>query len=188
MLNYDEIKTKYGHMASWAIWTKHDKSKKAKFGVGDISFFDNPETLKLKPNVVLCGLNISKKIEQPFANFHSSSSRSHDYKVRYALENTIFSGAYMTDIIKDFEKIVSCNVTKYLRKHPEFEKDNVTSFEKELSDIGSLNPVIICFGNDCFNIVKRNLKHKIYKVLHYSSCITKEELRNKFEDIINDLY
>jgi len=77
---FQEIKNKYGHMSSWAIWKNKDENGKEKSNVGNIF-----ETVSqsLNPNVVFIGLNISKKIVEPFANFHSTSSRSHDYKIRY---------------------------------------------------------------------------------------------------------
>ena len=185
MASFIDVKAKYGHMASWAIWKKLDSTQKPKFGMGDISFFDSPETLQLNPNIVLVGLNISRKIEIPFGNFHPQYSTAHDYKIRYALENTMFSGAYMTDIIKSFEQKFSTNVMSYLRKNPEFEKENIKSFEEELEFIGSSKPILIAFGNDCFNILNKNLedKYTIYKVPHYSSCVNKEQLRNMFEEI-----
>ena len=185
MINYEEKKKKYGHMSSWAIWQKRDTTKKEKFGMEDISFFDNPESLQLNPNYILVGLNISRKIERLFGNFHPEHSTAHDYKTRYAVEGTIFDGAYMTDIIKDFEEVISGTVMKYLRENPEFEKDNIISFEEELKYIGATKPVIIAFGNDCYKILNRNLgdKYNIYKVSHYSSCINKEQLRTEFENI-----
>ena len=189
MLNYEKIKSEYGHRGSWAIWQKRDETKKAKFGMEDISFFDNPESLKLNPNIILCGLNISQKIETPFSNFHPNHSTAHDYKIRYAVEDSIFVGAYMTDVIKDFEEICSGKVMSYLRKNPKFERENIDSFEEELKCIGATNPCIITFGNDCFKILNKHFKnkYKIFKVSHYSSCITKEELRYQFDNIANNI-
>ena len=185
MINFEKIKKEYGHRGSWAIWQKRDETKKAKFGMGVTTFFDNPESLPLNPNIILCGLNISKKIKTPFSNFHPSHSTAHDYKIRYALEYTLFWGAYMTDIIKDYEEVISGKVMSYLRKNQEFEKENIASFEEELKCIGTTNPIIIAFGNDCFKILNKHFKNKytIYKVPHYSSNISKEKLRLKFNEI-----
>jgi len=189
---YDDIKLKYGGMSSWAIWAESDK--KIKSGMGDISFFENPtkETLdKLNPSVILVGLNISKKIPRTFGNFHPNYSSAQDYKTRYALKDTMFWGAYMTDIIKDFEELVAGNLMKYLNKNKSFEKENAETFEQELLDIGAENPIIIALGNDSYKILKRNFKNlNIYKVPHYSAFITKEKLRLEFEKLeenINDI-
>jgi hypothetical protein len=183
-MSFEDIKVKYGHMSSWAVW--QNKGEKEKSNVGDITIFDDIEILnKLNPNIVFIGLNISKRIDEPFGNFHSRSSTAHDYKIRYATKDTPFYGAYMTDIIKDFEKRTSGNVMKYINKNPEFLQENILSFEEELEFIGAVDPVLIAFGNDCYKICKKKLNtKKIFKVPHYSSCITKEQLREELEKII----
>jgi hypothetical protein len=101
----------------------------------------------------------------------------------------MFYGAYMTDIIKDFEEKVSDKLMKYLKNNPTFLQENILSFENELKDIGSNNPILIAFGNDCYKILNNNFrdKYRIYKVSHYSSCISKEKLRIEFEDIIEKI-
>lgn len=186
MLSLREIKNKYGHMCSFAIWKKIDPTQKPKYGVGDISHFDNIENLNINKNIVLVGLNISGKgaIDKPFSNFHSSKSSAHDYKIRFATENTIFSGAYMTDIIKDYEELMSGKVMKYLNSNPNIKKENIESFELELKELGSINPVIISFGNSSFKILQSlKNKYRIFKVPHYSSCVSKEKLRDAFMEI-----
>ena len=176
------IKSKYGHMSSFAIWK--DKDIKEKSNMDVLLFEDNIN--KLNVNIILVGLNISKKIDIPFSNFHPNYSTAHDYKIRYALKDTMFYGAYMTDIIKDFEEKVSEKLMKYLKNNPTFLQENILSFENELIDIGSTNPILIAFGHDCYKILNNNFKDKyrIYKVSHYSSCISKEKLRIEFQDII----
>ena len=145
--------------------------------------FEIMPSLNINRNIILVGLNLSGKgsIDKPFSNFHNPKSTSHDYKIRFAVHDTIFYGAYMTDIIKDNEEVMSNKVMLYLRKNPEVLNKNLKSFEKELQDIGSINPIIIAFGNDSFNILcKLKNKYKIFKVSHYSSCISKEKLREQF--------
>ena len=73
---------------------------------------------------------------------------------------------------------------KYLNANPDIKKENIKSFEKEIEDLGSKNPVIIAFGNDCFKILlELKNKYKIFKVPHYSSNISKEKLREAFIEI-----
>ena len=113
---YNNIKEKYGYISSFAIW--HNQiNQKNRSGMEDILFFENINDdllKKLNTNFVIVGLNISKKIPRCFGNFHSNYKYSNDYKIRYALENTIFWGSYMTDIIKDFEEKISGEIVKYL--------------------------------------------------------------------------
>ena len=186
MLTFEEIKSKYGHVGSYAIWQKIDDSKKPKYGMGDITHFNNSSNITINNNIVLVGLNLSGKgsIDNPFQNFHPTYSTAHDYKIRYATQDTIFSGAYMTDIIKDYEEVMSNQVIKYLNSNPNIKKENIESFEIELKDICSNVPIIIAFGNDCYKILNElKQKYKIFKVPHYSSCISKEKLRDSFNNI-----
>ena len=126
MLSIEEIKDKYGHMASFAIWQKIDKTKKTKFGMGDISHFDNINNLNINRNIILVGLNLSGKdsIDSPFKNFHPKQSTALDYKTQYTIQDAIFWVAYMTDIIKDYEEVMSGKVMKYLNKNPHIKKEN----------------------------------------------------------------
>jgi hypothetical protein len=184
---YTKIKEKYGTISSWALWKKPIDSR-SKLGMEDISFFENPsqETLQsLNPNIILVGLNISEKILRTFGNFHPDKTSAQDYKTRFALQGTMFWGAYMTDIIKSYEEKISGNVMKYLAKNKDFEQQNVKMFEQELIDIGSQNTIIVAFGNDSYTILKRNLKDKytIYKVPHYSAFVRLDSLRLAFAEL-----
>ena len=184
---YTKIKEKYGSISSWALW-KNPVDIRSKLGMEDISFFENPsqETLQsLNPNIILVGLNISEKILRTFGNFHPDKTSAQDYKTRFALQGTMFWGAYMTDIIKSYEDKISGNVMKYLSKNKDFEQQNVKMFEQELIDIGSQNTIIVAFGNDTYTILKRNLKDKytIYKVPHYSAFVRLDSLRLAFTDL-----
>jgi hypothetical protein len=49
----------------------------------------------------------------------------------------------MTDIIKDFEENLN------------FVKDNIKLFKRELKYIGAKNAIIIYFGNDAYDILKK---------------------------------
>lgn len=186
MLTLNEIKNKYDGVGSFAIWSKIDPTKRPKYGVGDMGWLRTFKHKHINKNVVFVGLNISGKIDIPFSNFHSSKSTAHDYKIRYAVENSPFTCAYMTDIIKDHEEKISGNVMKYLNSNPDFVKTNISIFENEIKDIGLNNPTIIAFGNDAYKIMKKyklHEKYKIFKVSHYSSCISKEKLRDAFNEI-----
>lgn len=181
---FDQIQKDYGHYASWGVWA--EVGERPKENVGDLSILDpskNPDLLKvLNPNIVLVGLNISGRIKIPLGNFHSSSSRSHDYKIRYALKNSPFWGCYITDVIKDFEQKCSGKMMRHLRSNKDFEAENIRTFLKELQDIGASNPTVVAFGNDAYAIIKRNIPNMhVHKVTHYSAAISKENLRLQFE-------
>lgn len=177
-----EIADKYGEFASWAVWVNEDI--KPKSNIGDISIFDldkNPNLLEtLNPNVVMVGLNFSRTIERkPFVNFHDNRPQGQDYKIRYAFRDTEYYGAYMTDIIKDFEEEISGNVLSYLKSNKEFELNNVRLFEQEIKDLKCVEPLIIAFGNITYNLLNKHFSetYNIKKVMHYSHQISKKNYR-----------
>lgn len=189
--HYNEIAYKYGEFASWAVWA--EAGEKPKSNIGDMSVFNletNPGLLTiLNPDVVMVGLNFSRSIaKEKFVNFHDKRPQGQDYKIRYAFQNTEFYGAYMTDIIKDFEEKISVNVISYLKENREFELKNVKLFQQEISDLRSSNPLIIAFGNHVYNILEKHFKNKlrIVKVPHYSNHISKENYRAETEKILSE--
>lgn len=181
---FNRIKEKYQYYASWAVWA--EKGATATSNVGDLSILDptvNKQLLEtLKPNIILVALNISKgDIKKPFGNFHSDYSRAHDYKIRYAIKDTPLWGAYMTDIIKEYENLIASNVTRYLNGNPKFEAKNIEFFKQELMDIGSDKPKLIAFGNAAYDILERNFRDEfeIFKITHYSAPINHDDYRNE---------
>ena len=180
--HFDYIKDKYGEFASWAVWLNEDK--KPKSNIGEMGIFDlkiNPNLLDiLNPEVVMVGLNFSRQIERvDFVNFHDKRSQWQDYKIRYAFRDTPYYGAYMTDIIKDFEEKVSGNVLNYLKKNKDFEIQNVVLFEEEIKDLKCNDPLIIAFGNITYNILQKHFgeRYRIKKIMHYSQQIGKENYK-----------
>ena len=188
---FDYIKEKYGNVGSWAIWA--EEGDKPKSNIADLTVLDpdinNNLLSQLKPNAVFIGLNISREVEVPFANFHDKRPGSNDFKIRYAFRGMPYWGGYMTDIIKDLEQKISGKVISYLKNHKEFEKENIEIFLQELVDIGANNPTLIAFGNDSYKILKRNLsdKFKIFKVPHYAQYISKEKYKEQVDLILNTL-
>lgn len=188
--HYLEFVSKYGDCGSWAIWREAGLTPKS--NMDDMNVFDldkNPKLLEtLNPNIIMVGLNISKRIDKPLSNFHGAIGGA--YKIRYAFKDTPFYGAYMTDIIKDFEQKISGTVSKYLRANKDFERKNILLFEQELVDLKSNYPLIIAFGNDSFDILNRYFsdKFKIIKVSHYSKYVSKENYRAEIENIMINQY
>lgn len=189
---FEFIKSKYQFWSSWAVWA--DEGDTPKSNIGDLSVLDpkmNSNLLSiLNPNFVLVALNISRgDIKIPFANFHDARPEATDFKIRYAIKNTPLWGAYMTDIIKDFDEKISGKVVKYLKENKNFENENANFFLKELSDIGSQNPTLIAFGNDTFNILNRKFanRFKILKVPHYANYTGQEKYREQVHSIINQI-
>ncbi len=188
LTQFEFIRTKYGHYASWAIWA--EEGERPKDNVGDLGFLDPKRNAgllnQLNPGIIMVGLNISRRIESPFANFHDGKSRAIDYKIRYALKGSPFWGAYMTDIIKDFEQKVSGKMMRYLRINKVFEERNVEIFREEMKDLRSDNPTLVALGRDAYTILNRNFKNefKILKIPHYSNYTGKEKYREEVKSIL----
>lgn len=188
--HYLEITNKFGEFASWAVWA--DEGLKPKSNIGDMSIFDinnNPGLLEiLNPNVIMVALNFSRSLNNlPFVNFHDSRPEGQDYKIRYAFRGTEFYGAYMTDIIKDFEDKVSGNVKVYLKNNKNFELDNIEFFKEEIAELRCQDPFIIAFGNVTYEILKKYFSqtYRIQKVMHYSQQISKENYKNIIWETLN---
>jgi hypothetical protein len=184
-IKFELIKKKYGHYASWAIWA--NEGEKPKDNVGNLSVFDIKNNVELfhqlNPNIILVGLNISRRIEIPLANFHDARSQAMDFKIRYALRDSPLWGAYMTDIIKDFEQKASGKMMAYLRTDKPFEEENVKVFREEINDLGIDNPTIIAFGRDAYSVLTRNFKNecKIFEIPHYSNYSSRERYRKELK-------
>ena len=185
---FEEIKEKYGYWSSWAIWAEVGDTPKS--NVGDLSVFDGDEFLNhLNTDYVLVGLNIARAdIEKPLANFHSPLSRAQDYKIRFAVKDTPLWGAYMTDVIKDFNEVNSGKLITYLKKNKQFELDNIRLFIKEIEDLGSAKSVLVALGDATYEILVRNLKdYRILKIKHYSHYMSKEKYREELQILLNNI-
>ena len=177
---FEEIKEKYGFWSSWALWADVEEAPKS--NVGDLSIFEGDEFLsRLNAEFVLVGLNIARAdIEKPLANFHSSLSRAQDYKIRYAVKDTQLWGAYMTDVIKDFNEVDSGKLVTYLKKNKQFELDNIEVFRKEIQDLDAENPILVALGDATYDILVRNVaEFKVLKMKHYSHYMSKEKYREE---------
>jgi len=176
-----EIRNRFGHFASWAVWAEEGNNPKD--NIDDLTVLnpdENPTLLEtLHGNSILLGLNISRKIERPFGNFHDPRPMATDFKIRYALKDTSCWGSYMTDIIKDFEEKGSGRIMSFLRSNKDFEQDNIRTLREEIEVLGFANPVLVTFGKDAETIANRNLgkEFQIVRVPHYANYISKENYR-----------
>jgi len=187
---FETIKKKHGGYASWAVWA--DTGEKPKSNMGDISIFDleaNKTLLDiLRNDVIMVGLNISRSFAESFRNFHDSNPRANDYKIRYAFQNTAYYGAYMTDLIKNFEMVDSNDVRKHLKANPALIEKSIDKFREEMQDLKYNRPVILAFGAAVYKIINENVRNdeysKLIKLTHYSHQINKEKFK---ETVLNQI-
>ena len=189
---YNSLKEKYGRVASWAVWERPYGSVKS--NMSDISMFDTDAVLEeLNPNFVFVGLNGSgvhdeyMDMDGDWFNFHSSNPHGHDYKLRYALMNTPYWGAYITDAIKEFPEVDSNKVATYLKKYPEIIDKNMAELRSEIMMLGS-KPIIVAMGEKSYDLVNKYLgsDFTVKKIMHYSYAIGKEDYRKHVLDVLSD--
>ena len=185
---FEKVRQRFGHFASWAVWAESDRSLKD--NIADLNVLDpksNPQLLQtLHVNAILIGLNISRPIERPLGNFHDPRPMATDFKIRYALHGTPYWGAYMTDIIKDFEEKASGKMVGFLKTNPDFERENIKQLKDEIDVLGCSNPALIAFGKDAERIARRNLgdEYSIVGIPHYANYISKEDYRKQVWDVL----
>jgi hypothetical protein len=188
---FSEVRARFGHFASWAVWA--EEGKKPKDNIHDLRVLapeENPLLLNtLHNDAIFLGLNISRPIERPLGNFHDPRPIAMDFKIRYALSKTPYWGAYMTDIIKDFEEKAAGEVMRFLRSNRNFEEDNIQQLREEISVLGSANPVLVAFGGDAETVATRNFggEFQIVRIPHYAKYVSKEDYREQVCSRLPDL-
>lgn len=190
---FENIKSLYGDVASWAVWKPHSSnnlvSNMEVEGLFDLDI--NPEILsQLKNNIIMVGYNFSIPLDNPplFHNFHSYNGANIKHmtllnasKIRYAFIGTKYYGAYMTDIIKNYIESKSEKV-----KPIDIDND-FKIFRHELKILQADKPTIIAFGGTVYNLLNKHLKpheySKLIQVTHYAhfgdGCRSHEGYRAK---------
>ncbi len=115
---YKLMKKKYGGVGSWAVWCPQTDKNAPKSNMGNMDWTKNEDGLcsVLNPEFVFVGLNLSDShgkysdANTPWVNFHSGNPHGNSFKLRFALKDTQFWGAYMTDLIKGVKVIMVCTV------------------------------------------------------------------------------
>lgn len=193
---YIKIKKRYGRFASWAVWSDGDKNE----GIDDLSIFKSPNILNmLNPNIVFCALNPGGN-----RNVDSNSSQTNgsnridnwrmfhvkgccDYKIRYILKDTIFTGAYMTDIIKDVKNSDSTYIRKQITIDDDVVSENINKFCDELILLNS-NSIVIAFGSDSYNLLLKyksridtriGYKLRCFKLTHYAHHVRLSDYKDE---------
>lgn len=191
---YQQIEKQFGDVASWAVWASNCPNGTRKANIGDMSIFKGAslsDTLnQLNPNIVMVGLNCSRKLkDEAFVNFHDSNPNAHDYKLRYAFANTVYSGAYMTDILKDHIEVDSKKVKVHLQRNPEIQQKEISYFRNEMDVIGAEKPLILAFGKPTHEILEAFLQQdkdysELVRLKHYAYHISDVDYR---AEVLKDL-
>ena len=122
---FESLEKNYAQHASWAIWNRENMKDTTviRENIADV-----------KTSVVMVALNISRALSGPWQNFHS---RDHARKLMYTFNESPFRGVYMTDLIKSYVEPNSARIREQLRKGHVNLPSHVTSFRKEMQDLGA---------------------------------------------------
>ena len=181
---YKLMKKKYGGVGSWAVWCPQTDKNAPKSNMGNMDWTKDEDGLcsVLNPEFVFVGLNLSDShgkysdANTPWVNFHSGNPYGNSFKLRFALKDTSFWGAYMTDLIKGVKETDSKKVVAKLKKDSALLERNLKEFEREISHLGG-KPVLIALGKAVYKFLmplELEGKYEVKELPHYSSRITKE--------------
>ena len=182
---YKLMKKKYDGVGSWAVWCPQTDKNAPKSNMGNMDWAKDENALcsKLNPRFVFVGLNLSNSygkysdVNTPWVNFHSDNPHGNSFKLRFALKDTPFGGAYMTDLIKGVKETDSKKVVSKLKKDKALLARNLKNFEDEISHLGG-KPVLVALGKAVGKFLKPfelEGKYAVKELPHYSSRITKEQ-------------
>lgn len=174
---YNNLTSKYGRFASWAIWDYRNESD---------TIIISKKIKDLHSKFVLLGLNVSSILKG--TNWMNFRGGSHDRKIKFASNDTQLRGSYITDIFKDLPEVDSNKIDKILTK--ELIEFNVKFFKQEMKDIKVNDKTIfIIFGYKAqkyFNLYfKQGYKNQIIFQRHYSSRGTDKEWVESFWEKMN---
>jgi hypothetical protein len=183
----DDVKAKWGAYSSWAVWKRIGPGDPPKKDMGDLSILDpdqNPTLLEtLNPNIVLLGLNAASRAiaAEPWSNFHDSRPVANDFKIRFALEETPYWGAYMTDVLVGLHETDSARVRSWIRRDPGGVNEQIVRLESELVHIGATDSLLVAFGGVANGVLRVRLSkmYRIVKVMHYAHRVGKERYRDE---------
>jgi len=182
---YERLRQRFGKYSSWAIWKNPDPDRPAS-NTEDMTVFDDEELLeKIHTNYIFIGLNAAMHDEinaEDWGAFHSKDTKKQrDYKLRYALKDTEYWGAYITDVIKGYNETNVSEVIKATRNDPNLLRESKELLKEELEIIGGY-PVLVALGGTTYQILK-NMRDDlpsiadIIKAPHFSQRISKEKYR-----------
>lgn len=173
---FRKIKKLYGKHSSFAIWNEND--------FNDVSLI-NYNDIQLK--YIFVGLNPSREIENiDFKNFHNNFRGNKNNRFKY-INNSKFKNSYMTDIFKDLIEVNSSKIKRWIKNNPEKAKKYLKNFEEEIKILEIKNPIIIAFGNEVYDILKKNFNYNIHKISHYSARIKNEIFYEEIKKLENKI-
>lgn len=160
---YKKLVGKYGGCSSWAIWDYKDEN---------ILSVIEDNYQEIHSNYIFLGLNISKPLKSgAWKNFHGGK---HDRKLKYACNDTILRGSYITDLFKGIPEVNSLQFENKLTQ--EIISSNVGFFIQEMKNVKiDSQSIFVLLGTQsspvarCFNsYFRKNFNNKVLYYYHHS--------------------
>ena len=149
---FEEIKNKYGHTSSFAIWGDE---------VDDMSIFDDEKEPwgHINDYCAIVALNPANEIGF-LENFHSSNKKHGDNRLMLSIRGTKLEGSFMTDLSK--------YVTPDSRQ-VKISIDDINDLIATLKEVGKIDTIAI-FSSKAKYIDKilESKGFKVIRFLHYS--------------------
>lgn len=191
---FEDVRAKWGAYSSWAIWQRISPGDAPKKDIGDLSVLNpdaHPTLLEaLNPHLVFLGLNAASRAvaPEPWANFHDPRSVANDFKIRFALDETPYWGAYMTDVLVGLHQTDSNAVKRWIRSNPAGVDEQIERLGRELTDIGAVDPLLVAFGGAAYDVLRARIarKYRLVKVTHYAHQIGKEPYREQVLRVLGE--
>ena len=183
---FNDIKQAYGDVASWALWSDTNDGDTSDVSILDPNINDGLFQ-QLHTNYVLVALNISGQIKTPFGNFHGGKR---DFMLRDAVKDTPLEGAYMTDLIKNYEEKNSSSVVHYFEKNTSQLQLQIAAFHKELANVGANSSTVLIGlgGGVCRLLEMAQEKYRFKRLTHYSyRNLRKDEYRQEVNKLLLSL-
>lgn len=191
---YSILLKEYGSTSSWAIWAAPTNGNwRSKDSMSDMTPFSRTEDLlkSLNGDHIFVGLNPAVHIQMshnpiPWENFHSGDiRRSQDYKLRFALRETKYWGAFMTDLYSEIKDTNSNSAIKKVTVS--LTKESINSLLHIRSLLGG-KASIIAMGSKAYAVLKNNLPNHVNlkMITHYSSYVNIEAYRDKVLKQLNE--
>jgi hypothetical protein len=161
----------YARHASWAIWSWPASTTRGQWAwVKDLDPLRRADSGALRADIVVIALNPATRgtIPADWAAFHDSAN---DGRLALALHGTGAEGAYMTDLVNDWNQSVSSTVSAVLAKDPRLAAHHVGRLHTELSDLGTSPKVLVCCGGVVYKHVRAHwpdCRDRISGITHYA--------------------
>ncbi len=187
---YGTLKSAYGSWSSWAVWNP--------VKVGDLSIFEPLGAMHpfLRADLVYVGLNASRSLTAPWFNFHDGRQGSRDFILARTLNNAVFGGGYMTDIIKEAKNSNGADVSQKALTDDSILKAQAHEFCSEMAMLGASSDTrYIIFGKAAKAVLDAMLAKgylngcgilpsSIIAVTHYSAHVSEADFKKELWDHI----